>query len=193
MSKVYFTSDWHLNDPRIGTGGQPNLFYRPFSSIEDQNLAMLDGLFKSSFSDGDTLYHLGDVVYSALEPFNTDIYLSKLKELYPNSKFNLIIGNYDEKQLGFLQLYFNIIGENCHIEINGRKYFLNHYPSKCIQKDGDDNIFNITGHIHGLWKVQKNMVNVGVDAWHFKPVSEDEIDFVRNACEKYYDNNVFPY
>jgi len=53
--------------------------------------------------------------------------------------------------------------------------------------------FNIVGHIHGLWKVQPNMVNVGVDAWHFRPVSEQEIRFVYDAMRTgKYDENVFP-
>ena len=74
------------------------------------------------------------------------------------------------------------------IEIYDKKYYLNHYPANCIDKE-----FSITGHIHSLWKVQKNMINVVIDAWHYFPVSEKEINFIRIACEKYYDKNVFPY
>ena len=74
------------------------------------------------------------------------------------------------------------------ITLGEQEYYLNHYPAKCIDKP-----FAITGHIHGLWKVQKNMINVGVDAWHFKPVTEAEIKFCTTAVQKYYDKNVFPY
>jgi len=52
-------------------------------------------------------------------------------------------------------------------------------------------MFNICGHIHGLWKVQRNMINVGVDAWHFIPVSEEQIIFYMNGIKKHYDANVF--
>ena len=51
---------------------------------------------------------------------------------------------------------------------------------------------NIVGHIHGLWKVQPNTINVGVDAWNYKPLSTDDIKFVTTAMEKHYDNDVFP-
>lgn len=41
------------------------------------------------------------------------------------------------------------------------------------------------------WHLNDN--RIGVDAWHFRPISEDQIDFCRTAIEKYYDDNVFPY
>lgn len=53
--------------------------------------------------------------------------------------------------------------------------------------------FCLTGHIHSLWKVQPKMINVGVDAWNYRPVSEDEILFCWNAMQNFYDENVFPY
>ena len=183
MSKTYFTSDWHLGEDRIGINGKPNLFYRPFDSIRTQNDTIVRN-FRNVFNDGDVLWHLGDVLYD-----KEDIYrLEDLKHFYPNSKFHLIIGNYDEGKMAYLDRVFDSIQHEAEIEVKGKKYYLNHYPSKCVSAE-----FAITGHIHGLWKVQKNMINVGVDAWHFKPVSEDELDFCRTACEKYYDVNVFPY
>ena len=64
---------------------------------------------------------------------------------------------------------------------------MNHYPVNC-----SDKYFSIVGHIHGLWKIKRNMVNVGVDAWHFKPVSLNEIRFIKSGIDKgYYDENVF--
>ena len=184
--KRYFTSDWHLNEDRIGVDGKPNLFYRPFPDIYKQNRTILLNLKDSNFRNGDELIHLGDVEYKLDD--QSPWHLSYLKHVFPDSKFTLIKGNYDEDKLEYLSKYFNEIVEDKTIEIKGREYYLNHYPVNCIDKP-----FSLCAHIHGLWKVQKNMINVGVDAWHFKPVSEDEIDFCRTACEKYYDKNVFPY
>lgn len=187
----YFTSDWHLGDPRLGINGKPNLFYRPFKSIEEQNTVILDSFFKSSFEDGDELWHLGDVLYDVED----HILLSPLKARYPNSRFNLIVGNYDEDRLDILDKYFDNIRQFDTIQIGSYSVFLDHYPEKCkfqlAEFVGQD--FAITGHIHGLWKVQPKMINVGVDAWHFKPVSETEILFCWNAMQKFYDENVFPY
>ena len=184
--KRYFTSDWHLNEDRIGVNGKPNLFYRPFFDVYKQNRTILLNLKDSNFRNGDELIHLGDVEYKLDE--ESPWHLSYLRHVFPHSKFTLIKGNYDIDKLDYLSKYFDEMVDDKTIEINGKEYYLNHYPTKCIDKS-----FSITGHIHGLWKVQKNMINVGVDAWNYKPVSEDEIDFCRTGCEQYYDKDVFPY
>lgn len=185
----YFTSDWHLGDDRIGINGKPNLFYRPFNSVYEQN-AIITNLFCSTFKDGDELWHLGDVVYNNC-PESWDI-LNTIRHRFPNSKFNLIVGNYDEDKLDVLGNYFDRIMDSREIYLNDHLCYLNHYPAKCRDNmEGCD--LSITGHIHGLWKVQPKMINVGVDAWHFKPVSENEILFCWTAMQKFYDENVFPY
>ena len=188
----WFTSDWHLGDDRIGINGKLNLFFRPFESVGEQNERIVFNFIESGFEDGDELWHLGDVLYNT-EPIQ---YLDWIRDSFPNSKFNLIIGNYDEDKLGILEKYFDNIYQDAAIYVDESFVYLNHYPRNCIKtmeemKETYD--FCITGHIHGLWKVQKGMVNVGVDAWHFKPVPETTIDFIMNACKKYYDENVFPY
>jgi len=89
--------------------------------------------------------------------------------------------------LELLRPFFKTIQKECTIELNnGHSIYLNHYPAKCI-----DNLFCLTGHIHGLWKVQRNMINVSCDAWNFTPVSEDEIIFCMNAIRNHYDEHVF--
>jgi calcineurin-like phosphoesterase family protein len=181
----YFISDTHWGEDRIGINNKPNLFYRPFSSIEEQDQHMYNEIVKV-FKDGDELICLGDVIYN----FETGLeYLQKLRNKFKNSKFILIIGNYDENHLDILKDYFDEMHHELILNINEINFYLNHYPIKCK----NNYLFSITGHIHGLWKVQKNMINVGVDAWHFKPVSEKELLFTVTACEKYYDENVFPY
>lgn len=194
----YFTSDWHFGEDRLGITGKPNLFYRPFKSVEQQNQFIYDSFVDSEFKDGDELWHLGDVAFSLND--ETRRYLQMLRNKYPNSRFNLIVGNYDEDNLAELRNYFDTIQDQTSLFIGETNYYLNHYPIKCktaLEVDSTLPVpcydFAITGHIHGLWKVQKQMVNVGVDAWHFKPVSETMIDFAMNACKKFYDDNVFPY
>lgn len=182
----YFTADTHYGDPRIGVGGQPNLFYRPFKSLYEQNLQIFRQFMISDFKDGDTLWHLGDVCYDITHICN----IEKIRDEFPNSKFNLIVGNYDENHLGILHNYFDSIHQSMDVRLGDNLVYLNHYPINC-QKNMGDCDFAITGHIHGLWKVQPKMINVGVDAWHFKPVSETEILFCWNAMKNFYDENVF--
>lgn len=182
----YFTSDWHLNEERIGLNGKPNLFFRNFDSIKEQNQIIIDSVKNLNLTKNDILYHLGDVVY------RWDDNLINMMEDLRNScpaKWVLILGNYDDN-INQLSHYFDKITDAEFLKIKDRKYFLHHYPIKCKTQA---HCFGVTGHIHGLWKVQKNMVNVGVDAWNFNIVDENTIDFVRTACEKFYDENVFPY
>ena len=81
--------------------------------------------------------------------------------------------------------------------MNGKRFLLplhlNHYPNKCNEylKLTNQQTLCLTGHIHGLWRVQKNIINVGVDAFHFQPVSIEEVALIYNAMLNHYDNNVF--
>ena len=182
----WFTSDWHLGEDRYGINGKPDLLWRPFKSIDEHNYQIRYNFVNSGFEDGDTLYDLGDVVYKGEEQ-SWDI-VKQSRNMFPKSKFILIAGNYDVDKLSTLKHFYDDILEETTLVVKDKEYYLNHYPEKCIDKE-----MALTAHIHGLWKVQKNMINVGVDAWHFKPINEDTIDFCRTAIEKYYDVNVFPY
>jgi len=82
--------------------------------------------------------------------------------------------------------YFDKVLKEAFIEINGEKIYLNHYPVNCEDKN-----FSLTGHVHSLWKVKKNMINVSCDAWHFFPICEEKIKFTINAIRNFYDKNVF--
>lgn len=190
---IYYTSDWHLGDDRLGINGKPNVFYRPFSSVEENNSTIMKNLYKD-FRDGDILWHLGDVIVSNIN--GSVAHLEQMRSMYPNSKFNLIVGNYDADKIHILSKYFDDI----HNEFNLVSFsdnlliYLNHYPTKCKEKlisMKDEYTFAITGHIHSLWKVKRNIINVGVDAWHFKPVSHNQLMFCWNAMENNYDNDVF--
>lgn len=108
-----------------------------------------------------------------------------------NGRKHLILGNHDEKfGVKKLEPFFESIQHTMEMVIqDGNKKLdvhLVHYPSK-----GVSNKFNLVGHIHGAWRVQKNMINVGVDVWHYKPISEKEIlSFFTAICD-HYDNDVW--
>lgn len=189
---TYFTSDWHLGDRRLGTNGLPNVFYRPFENEEQQNVSIITNLFKE-FSDGDTLWHLGDVLVEKTS--SAVAQLEELKRRFPSSEFNLVVGNYDDDKIDFLKNYFHNIYQGKALRLvtaEGEEIdtYLNHYPRKCKPKRQVYDLC-LTGHIHGLWKIQEKIINVGVDTWHFKPISLDTILFCYNAMNSHYDENVF--
>lgn len=169
--KRFFTSDQHFGDDRF------EVFYRPFKTLEEQHEIIINN-WNSLVSAEDEVWHLGDVA-------TKDEFIPLLSQL--NGVKHLIIGNYDEPRLDLLKPYFKSIQKDKVLQLSsGEEVYLNHYPTHCISTK-----FNLTGHIHGLWKVQRNMINVGVDAWNYLPVSEDQIKFCMNAIGKFYDKNVF--
>ena len=186
MNKIFFTSDWHLNEERIF---EFNPFFRPFKSIEEQNETIINNCNKIVGKD-DCLVHVGDLAM--------DIEGIKMMERINCKNCKLILGNYDidqEEKMPYFEQYFQHILYEEEIIINSRRYYLNHYPEKAVKYlcDKSAKMLAIVGHIHSLWKVQPTMINVSVDAWHFKPVSEDTIIFISNAIDNFYDKNVFPY
>jgi calcineurin-like phosphoesterase family protein len=172
---IFFTSDWHLNETRIG---QFNPFFRPFNSVAEQNEVIISKC-NEAVGEDDVLYHLGDVAMDAEG-------VEMMRRIRAKRRV-LVVGNYDEDKLGQLKEHFDEVHMRCTVEVAGQDYRLNHYPAAA-----DKGVMNIVGHIHGLWKVQPGMINVGVDAWNYEPLSEERIRFVTVAMEKYYDRNVFP-
>lgn len=189
---IYYTSDWHLGEDRLGINGKPNVFYRPFSSTKENDSTIMNNLY-DVFKDGDTLWHLGDVIVGDIK--NSEKHLQQMRSLYPNSQFNLILGNYDTDKVNILSQYFDNVHEEFNLVSfsNNLMIYLNHYPSKCKKhlEENQEYTFAITGHVHSLWKVQRGIINVGTDAWNFRPVSHSQLMFCWNAMVNHYDNEVF--
>lgn len=183
---IYFTSDWHLNDDRLSCSNN-NILNRFFDSVDEHNNYIIN-TFKEYFTDGDTLYYVGDLVYNYDD--NIIQTLTDLKLNYPKSTFNLVLGNYDVDHVDKLSDIFDNIYENVTIVYNDVNINLNHYPSNI----STNNDINLVGHIHGLWRIQKNMINVGIDAWHYVPVSFDKVIQTWNAIKDVFvnDKDVFP-
>lgn len=170
--KKWFISDNHFSDNRF------NLFYRPFKTVEEQDSHMIE-MWNSVVGVDDDVFHIGDAATS-------DEGLQCIKKL--NGRKHLIKGNYDvPRNQELLEEVFDTIQDGMYMCLsNGQTVYLNHYPG-----NAQTNVFNIVGHIHSLWKVQRNMINVSVEAWNYTPVSEEQILFCMNAIDKFYDEHVF--
>lgn len=172
QAKRWYTSDLHFSDSRF------DIFVRPFKNLDEQHETLIKN-WNETVGIDDEVYIVGD--FSV-----TDEGLKYADQL--NGKKILIMGNYDEPRCKELLVskFDSIIPRNIIVKIQGEDFFVNHYPEKCIST-----MKNITGHVHGTWRVQKNMVNVSVEAWNYKPVSEEQIMQCFNAIENHYDDNVF--
>ena len=175
---IYFTSDLHFCDERLNLFGRENFT----DSEEVDNLIIKN--WNNTVSDDDTVYVLGDVSLTrdGLEKIN----------LCKGRKY-LIKGNYDEYGSAkypvddaLLKNYFEQVYSFYYLRTEKRTFYLNHYPTRAQH----DHV-NLCGHIHGLWRVQRNMINVGVDANGYFPVSLDKIEFILNGILNHYDENVF--
>jgi calcineurin-like phosphoesterase family protein len=170
---IWFTSDLHIGDSRLNLYGRDVVV----RTTEDMDRMIIDN-YNRKVREHDLVYFLGDIIYDSK-------YISLLKEL-KGTKI-LIKGNYDDNYTDDMLLkYFDEVHESLTIELNGISLFLNHYPTRCKSE-----MFNICGHIHGAWRFQRNMINVGTDAWCYYPISSEQILFYMNAIHKYYDSNVF--
>lgn len=174
-NKIFFTSDTHFGSQRT-----LSLSRRPFSCVKEMDSALIDN-WNKKVSPEDTVYHLGDF---------GDVSIRQ----YLNGKINLILGNYEQDLLQQNTIFkeqldkiFACCKEDDTLCLkDGTTVFLTHKPSK-LRSD----LFGLFGHIHGLKKVIVNGFNVGVDANHFIPVSEDDVLFYKNAVLNQYDYEVF--
>jgi len=181
--KRFFISDLHFGDERLNLYGR-DLMFKNSKEVDEYIIKK----WNETISDKDLVIVIGDVSM-------TKEGLDNLKQC--NGEKWLVKGNYDisvndggtakyEINDKILSKYFTKVVNELVIKIDDEKIYLNHFPT-----NAKPNIFNIVGHIHGTWKVQRNMVNVGVDAWHFVPVSEELIKFQINGIRNHYDQNVY--
>ena len=157
IPKTFFTSDTHFSEDRARIFSQ-----RPFKNTNIMDWTIISK-WNSVVGPKDTVYHLGD--FGETWPLD-----------YLNGSIKLIPGNHDEN----LRDYYNLeILEKPYI-LN--KYILSHEPSLIKDMEGP----KLFGHIHGRQRVKPwGGVDVGVDAWGYKPVSEEEVRFLLEAIPKY--------
>lgn len=174
-AKEWLTSDLHLGEDRFA------IMNRPFTTADEHNQCLLK-LHNAVVGKDDLVHLVGDAVYK-----NAPQYIPMLKEF--NGHKILYVGNHDNGLIKELTPYFDDIvpeGDGRVLEIDGRKYWLTHYPTQ-----GRKDMFNLVGHVHGAWKFQLNMINIGVDANHFRPTPTTAIPGMFTAIEKFYDRDVW--
>ena len=107
-----------------------------------------------------------------------------------NGRKTLALGNYDQLAADEYASYFEAVCKSFSLKIEGEKQSLDvhgvHYPSLSISRH-----FCLVGHIHGCWRVQKNMLNVGIDSHHFRPLSVEQVLFFYNGICDFYDEDVW--
>jgi calcineurin-like phosphoesterase family protein len=172
----WLTADYHLGEDRW------QMMQRPFT----RQLDMIDALVffhNEVVEDEDMVYINGDVIYQRYPEFLKEVARFKGKKVLFRGNHDRVLSDQD------LSKYFDHVipeGEGMEIEIEGLPCYITHYPSRSRLDR-----FNLVGHVHGAFKFQLNMLNVGVDVHHFSPVAFNQIPFFFKAISEFYDEDVW--
>lgn len=186
---TWFTADLHL-------GHQNIIRYcdRPFDDVEAMNRALV-GRWNEVVDEDDVVWVLGDFA------------LGRIAETLPlagalHGRKVLLAGNHDRCWHGhgrrveewtdrYLEAGFDeIVQGSSTMDIDGTTVRLCHFPYRGDSHgqdryldhrpvDGGDWLLH--GHVHERWAQHGRMVNVGVDARRFGPISETEVAAIIQA------------
>lgn len=160
----YFTSDLHLGHKNIILPSYDN---RPFSTIKEHDQTIINNI-NQTVTTNDLLYILGDIGMCS------SMYLESLLEKIHCKNLYLIRGNHDYKiKKKLLEKYFEI-HDILLLSISGQQYFLCHYPAESWAKKSWG-VIHLHGHSHGKSRVIHNRLDVGINIWNYKPISEFQI------------------
>lgn len=165
----FFTADWHLFHHNI-----IKYCNRPIKSDPQMQQHMV---YKHNKLVGkeDLVWNLGDVTLLSSE------YVGRIRKSV--NKFNgekhLILGNHDEwKAQRYEDAGFSTVHTVMWFERDGFTFYLVHDPAKYTVIQNNPKAIMLCGHIHQLFQhllPDKRIINVGVDAWDFEPVSYSTI------------------
>lgn len=185
----YWTSDLHLGHARI-------LELEPgrasaFTDLDEMNAGIVERI-TAPLRPGDELWNLGDLALGDLQ--------ASLACALPLAEYGhvLFAGNHDrfspafrasaEYRARFEAMYFDVLGltdlyiGNAWTTICGIEVQVSHYPYAGDPSDRhfrlrprDEGGWLICGHVHSAWRQRGRQINVGVDAWGGRPVSNDDL------------------
>lgn len=181
-----FTSDWHLGHHNVIT-----YCNRPFISKEEMNEYIINHAKETLSKDKtDELYILGDVSFNPK-------YALELPKLLDPCKLILISGNHDKtfpyknKSTKMINKYIDHgwkdvkLYEELQLK-DGRNILLSHLPYSTgdnLKYDDrylewrpkDEGKVLLSGHVHGRYKKNGRVIDVGLDAHALKILSEDDV------------------
>jgi calcineurin-like phosphoesterase family protein len=180
---TWFTADLHLGHENI-------IGYcdRPFANAQDMNQSLVEG-WNDAVGTDDTVWVLGDVALGRISET-----LAMISDL--NGRKLLVAGNHDRcwaghgrRAEGWTERYLDAGFAEVHqghvqLPVAGREVLACHFPYHGDSRDrdrytehrpADRGQWLLHGHVHERWRQQDRMINVGVDVWGYRPVSEQAI------------------
>lgn len=189
----WFSSDLHLGHDNIRKYCE-----RPFKDVDEMNQAIIDR-WNEVVSEDDEVYVLGDVALGKIMDTLPLVTLLKgHKFLVPGNHDRLWSGNKKLRDVDiqmYQQVGFEILSEQ--FMLTDRRWLLCHFPYKGDSQQVDRHSEHrpvkgrfaesllIHGHTHSKDQIKSGMVHVGVDAWGFRPVSEETVDEIVYAWDSF--------
>jgi calcineurin-like phosphoesterase family protein len=123
--------------------------------------------WNETVAPADTVWHLGDFAVR-VAPDRAQALLARL-----NGTKHLVAGNNDPPAARALPGWADA-RDYAELELDGRRLVLCHYPLRAWNGQRRSAL-QLHGHSHGRLKPLPRQVDVGVDAWDFRPIGLPEI------------------
>lgn len=172
---LYFTSDLHFGHRSVIT-----YCNRPWATVEEMDEGLIER-WNETVKPEDLVVIAGDMFFCGA---------TRLKEIMQrlHGRKQLVLGNHDwgkikysrHQEFGFQQVC-NAIS---YMSVGKSKVCVNHFPYEGDHTEEDRylehrppyrGMWLLHGHVHNAWKVKGHQINVGVDVWDYRPVSEETI------------------
>jgi calcineurin-like phosphoesterase family protein len=123
--------------------------------------------WNATVAAGDTIWHLGD--------FGVRLAASRAAALLArlHGTKHLIAGNNDPPAVRALAGWAGV-RDLAELVVDGRRLVLCHYPLRAWNGQ-HRGALNLHGHSHGRLKPLPRQIDVGVDAWDFRPIGLADI------------------
>lgn len=167
MSRTWFTSDTHLGHANIVGYCQ-----RPFGDVDEMDRVIVER-WNERVAPDDEVWHLGDFCMGPRT--NIRRYFDQLN----GHKF-LVRGNHD-RSAKIMSEHFAIVQGETHISLPRENTYgcvvvwLRHRPPSTDAWRKTGATYALHGHVHNAYRRRGDLINVGVDAHDFRPVSLQEL------------------
>jgi calcineurin-like phosphoesterase family protein len=178
-----WTSDLHFGHANI-----IRYCHRPYAGVREMNQDLVTR-WNDTVGLDDEVWVLGDVAMGPIEES-----LELVRRL--NGRKILVAGNHDRCWSGYghkadrwIETYRRVGFDEIlqgwvPVTIGGVDALACHFPYEGDSQDEDrfvpsrppdEGRLLLHGHVHDRWRVNGRQVNVGVDVWDYRPVTDDEV------------------
>lgn len=175
---IWFTGDTHFGHKKV-----IEYCSRPFASVTEMDEALISN-WNTKVRPGDTIYHVGDFAFAGTQ---------RIAELLDrlNGQKVLIYGNHDKAIRGSKALqakfikccdYYELIVPDASAARGKQGIMLMHY-AMLVWNKRHHGTWMLHGHSHGslVYPVSGKIMDVGVDANQFSPISYQEVKLLMDA------------